>query len=243
MTASAPTQDDVIVSLVASEDDIASAFHITAATFGRQSQDGIWIATNPRWETSAGKAEGIARFVSRWKSTTTDNKGRPNTLFLKASIEGKIVGFAIWQQASFVPGHGDPPTDDLGGKDALEALHPGNETEQRFTRQIFASLVKRRLVYVKEKEKATPPAIFVLDLCAVDPDFQRRGIAGKLVQFGLDEARKRGLEATTEASSMGRGVYERMGFWAEGEVNYTVDEEFAGRVKPANVFMRTGKHT
>ncbi|KAF2709273.1 hypothetical protein K504DRAFT_467250 [Pleomassaria siparia CBS 279.74] len=239
----ASTQEPVEISLITDPSDMTAVFAIGAASFGVQTTDAIWNATNPRWETSEGAAEGVARFVSRFEGITKDKEGRPNTLFVKASTEGKVVGFAIWQQASFVPGHGDPPTDDLGGTDAVAALHPGDETEQRFASQIFASLVKRRLAYVKEQENSTNPAIFVLDICAVDPSFQRRGIAGKLVQFGLEEAKKRGLEATTEASNMGRGVYERVGFWADGDVHYTLDEEFAGRRRPSNVFMRTGKRT
>lgn len=80
-----------------------------------------------------------------------------------------------------------------------------------------------------------------LDMCAVDPVYQRKGIARELVQWGLDEARRRGgLEAITEASSMGRHVYEKMGFQAEGpDIEYAVDSEFESRKRPSNIFMRT----
>ena len=219
--------------------DFPTVFDTLTATFAHQTNDAIWKATNPRWSTPSGRAEGIQRWVTRWEARTNDAEGRPNTLFLKASVDGALAGFAVWQAASFVPGHGDAPTDDVD----VETLHPGDETEQRFARQIYASLVKRRIAYVREKEREVPPAVFLLDICAVDPAFQRRGIAGELVRFGLEEARRRGLEATTEASSMGRGVYERLGFWTEGEVHYDLDDEFSGRERPSNVFMRTGRHT
>jgi GNAT superfamily N-acetyltransferase len=82
--------------------------------------------------------------------------------------------------------------------------------------------------------------VLVLDLCAVDPAHQRKGIARALVQWGLDEAKRRGdLELILEASSMGRHVYAQMGFEAQGsDIDYLVDEEFASRSRPANLFMR-----
>jgi GNAT superfamily N-acetyltransferase len=237
---SSTAPNDVHVSVISDPKDLTGAFRVQCESFGKQTNDPIWVAINPCWDTPEGAAGGISRLNTRLQSITKDNQGRPNTLFLKATVDGEIAGFAIWQQASFVEGYGDPPTDDLGGKAAMELLHPGNETEQRFTTQIFASLMKRRIAYVHEKEKASTPATFVLDVCSVDARYQRRGIAGKLVQFGLDEAKKRGLEATTEASVMGRPVYEKLGFWGHGMVHFEMDDEFKGRDKPPNVFMTTG---
>ncbi|KAJ5670176.1 uncharacterized protein N7477_005539 [Penicillium maclennaniae] len=123
----------------------------------------------------------------------------------------------------------------------LEALYPGNEPEQRYLCQVMASLHRRRIEIIKEKATAVPPAVMVLDMCAVDPSYQRKGIARALVQWGLDEARRRdNLEAITEASSMGRHVYEKMGFQAEGpDIEYFVDDDFECRKGPPNVFMRT----
>lgn len=200
---------------------------------------------NPGWDTPEGQKSGAASLAKRLDSISTNKDGKPNTVMLKATLpveeEGssqrRIVGFAIWQQASFVEGYGDPPTDDVGSEVALD------ETEKRFAAQMFRSLWKRRIAYAKEKESADPPAIFVLDICAVDPAFQRRGIAGKLVEWGLEEAKRRGgLECTTEGSSMGRAVYMRLGFKDEGvgDIEYEVDEEFKSRDKPPNVFLRTG---
>lgn len=81
----------------------------------------------------------------------------------------------------------------------------------------------------------------MLDLCAVDPAFQRRGVASRLVEWGLQEAQRRGgLECLTEASVMGRLAYERLGFRPEGEIEYKVDEEFRTRSMPSNLYMRTG---
>ncbi|KAL4781094.1 hypothetical protein BJX76DRAFT_363873 [Aspergillus varians] len=230
-------------------------FDITASALGTQSSDGAWTAMNPAWETPNGRARGIQRLTTQWHSTTRDRNGDPNTIFLAATVLQKdpstgeavpvIVGAAIWIQASMVPGHGDPPATDLGEVMDLEALYPGDPAEQRYVRQVERSLHRRRGEVVKEVATSMPlaPSVMALDLCVVDPAFQRRGVATRLVEWGLEEARRRGgLEAVLEASRMGRHVYSRLGFVQEGgEIEYTVDEEFRGRDRPSNVFMRTGR--
>ena len=238
--------DNITVEPVSSAEDFNQIFYCVAEAFGRQAKDSVWIVMNPGWETPEGQKKGAAELNKRWQNIKTNKNGEPNTVFLKATLpdpqdssKSRIVGMAIWQQASFVDGHGDPPTDSVGA-DLAQTLGP---TEARFAAQMFKSLWKRRIAYTKEKVNADPPAIFVLDMCAVDPDFQRRGIAQKLVQWGLDEAKNRGnLECTTEASSMGRGAYRKLGFESEGpeDICYEVDEEFKSRDKPPNVFLRTG---
>jgi GNAT superfamily N-acetyltransferase len=245
-------QDTVHVEVIRDPQDLLRAFEIQCASFGAQAKDALWIAMNPGWDTLAGKKEGAARTIKRFQATTTNNAGQTNTIFLKATVSdadspiGRVMsGVAIWQQLSEVPGYGDPVEEDVGKSLGVAHLHPDNESEQRFLAQAFTSLHKRRFEVVKEKKEsnASPPATFVLDLCAVDPAFQRRGIAGKLVQFGLEEAQRRGgLEATTEASSMGRGVYQKLGFKAEGDgkdIEYVLDGEFRHRSTPPNVFLRT----
>ncbi|KAL3459132.1 hypothetical protein BJX64DRAFT_207458 [Aspergillus heterothallicus] len=253
-----PTPRTLRIEPITSASDFARFFDITALTFGHQIHDGIWAAFNPSWDTPAGREAGIARLVSRWYSTTRDRNGELNTVFLKAvvpgdangdSVQGKegeketIAGVAIWVQASNLPGYGDAPPTDLGAAMDLDALYPGNPGEQRYLRQIDASLHGRRAEVVAEIAGSDSPAVFVLDLCVVDPAFQRRGVAKGLVEWGLDEGKRRGgLEAVTEASAMGRHVYAGLGFVQEGgELECRVDEEFKGRSWPSNVFMRTGR--
>lgn len=230
------------------EADFASAFDCISRCFGEQVQDGVWTAMNPGWDTPKGKADGTARMVQRWQSTTRDKQGNPNTIFLKATAldphnpsRHVIAGVAIWAQLSMIKDLGDEPSTDVSTAMDLADLLPGNETEQRFLRQCFASFVSQRVEFLRAKAKTDSPSTFSLDLCVVDPSFQRRGIAVKLVQWGLEEARARGnLESTTEGSGMGRHVYAKIGFRPVKEVEYHVDDEFKHRKLPANVFMRTG---
>jgi len=239
----------VRIEAVDSPSDFAQIFYCVSEAFGRQSDDALWTTLNPDWNTPRGQREGAEQLIKRWQSVKLDKEGRPNTIFLKATLGDPedetvrtIVAMAIWQQTSFADGYGDPPSDDLG--EVLELLDP---TDARFASQMFRSFWKRRIEVTREKEHDHPPAIFVLDMCCVDPDHQRKGIAGKLAQWGLDEAKRRGnLECTTEASSMGRGVYMKLGFRPEGDgadIVYEVDDEFKSRDKPANLFLRTGGRT
>ncbi|KAI9151989.1 hypothetical protein HJFPF1_09207 [Paramyrothecium foliicola] len=239
---------DVLVELVDQPEDIVQGFECICATFGRQTHDGAWIANNPGWDTTEGSAQGAARMIARWRNASKNDNGQLNTVFLKATVPDAekssnrvVVGLAIWLQASIVPGYGDAPAEDLSAAVDLEAIYPGNKKEQRYLCQVDYGLHRQRIELVKKKANANPPAVMVLDLCVVDPAFQGRGIARKLVQWGLDEAVQRGgLEAITEASPMGRGVYAKMGFKQEGpEIDYGVDAEYAERDRPSNIFMRT----
>jgi len=230
------------VSLVDTDADIARAYDICAAAFGAQTGDGIWIATHPGWDTPEGREKAIAGLKSTLTDTTKNKNGDPNIVFLKADLDGSMVGFAIWRQLSALEGHGEPPVTEEQRLKDMKAKYPDNETESRYTYQLMASLQRQRTALAKQKAATDQPALYALDICAVDPAFQGKGVAKKLVQWGVDEAKRRGdLELITEGSSMGRWVYQKFGFAQEGpEIVYEVDEEFRGRKRPSNIFMRTG---
>ncbi|KAK2612772.1 hypothetical protein QQS21_001224 [Conoideocrella luteorostrata] len=244
---------DIQIEVVESEEDIAGAFDVSCKAFGQQIRDGIWIPMNPGWDTPEGRSQGAARMIGRWNATTRDHLARPNAIFVKATAphdvrsnenqpSRKIVGIAIWLQASVVSGHGDPPTEDWSKALNMEKLHPGNKPEQQYLCDVMSSLSRQRIELVKKKAHVEPPSVMILDLCAVDPAYQGKGIGKQLAQWGIDEAKRRGgLECITEASVMGRRVYEKLGFRQEGpEIEYLVDKQWADRVRPSNIFMRTG---
>ncbi|RBR26613.1 uncharacterized protein FIESC28_00610 [Fusarium coffeatum] len=232
--------EDIRIEPITNPDDFEGAFEAVANAFGRQTNDAIWIAFNPGWDTPEGAKAGAQRLADQFKSVTQNRDGKPNTVFVKATVNNTIAGMATWHQASVVEGWGDAPGDLTKGS-FLEDLYPGNKTEQKFLVQADKSLFSRRREIIKEKASAEKPAVFAMDLCAVDPKFQRRGLARKLVQWGLDEAVRRGdLECITEGSSMGRLVYLQMGFKADSETVYEMDEEFKDREMPSNVVLRTG---
>lgn len=63
-----------------------------------------------------------------------------------------------------------------------------------------------------------------LQMLAVHPDYQRRGIATELVQKGLSDLVDRAeQEAYVEASPAGKRVYEKCGFVEEGSLSMMAD--------------------
>jgi GNAT superfamily N-acetyltransferase len=243
----AAQNDDVVIAPFETEQDFKQGQYCLSEAFGRQAKDALWRLMTPGWDTEEGQAKQAQIKMKRWQSITTNKDGQPNALYLKATLpdpdnqgERRVVGMAIWKQLSFVEGYGDPFSSDMSA-----ALTEYDEQKRRFATQMFNSLWKRRIAYMREVQESgrNPPAIFVLDICAVDPAYQRRGIAAKLVEAGLAEAKKRGnLECTTEGSAMGRAVYRKLGFKDEGtgDIPWEVDEEFETWDKPPNVFLRTG---
>ncbi|EFQ33779.1 acetyltransferase [Colletotrichum graminicola] len=244
------TISDVQIEVISQPEDFTQVAEVVSNAFGHQVHDGVFISMNPGWDTPEGQAKQASSMAKRHGSVTKNNKGEPNTIFLKATLPSPdqsgqrvTVGMAIWVQLSAVDGHGDPLPKDLIKELNLEAVFPGNEAEQRYAAACMASLHKRREEVIREKTTSDKPAAYVLEMCAVDPKFQGKGIAKKLVQWGLEEAKRRGeLEVLLEASTMGRHVYSKLGFKQDGpEIEYEVDEQFAHRDRPSNIFMRTGE--
>lgn len=229
------------VSLVENDADIARAYDICAAAFGVQTTDGIWIGTHPGWDTPEGREKHIAGLKSTLSKATKNQSGDSNVVFLKSELDGQMAGFAIWTQLSAVEGHGQAPVTEEQRLKDMQAKFPGNERESRYVFQLMSSLQRQRTALATQKASTDQPSLYVLDICAVDPVFQGKGVAKHLVQWGVDEAKRRGdLELITEGSSMGRGVYQKFGFAQEGpEIAYEVDEEFKERKRPSNIFMRT----
>src|SRR3954471_3501771 len=98
----------VIITPVETEKDLIQANYCVSEAFGRQTRDGVWMLMNPGWDTEIGQALNAQNLIKRWKSTTTNKDGKPNTIFLKATVddaerdaERKVVGMAIWTQLSY----------------------------------------------------------------------------------------------------------------------------------------------
>lgn len=255
--------DPITVSPITDPSDFSAAYDITAAAFGRQTNDAVWQALKPDWDQPLARANLIARDIKGFEASLlptakSPRTGLPNRVYLKATYTdpatgvSTIAGVAIWSQLSFVEGWGEPPNPELPGADdglLVAELQPDEATAQRkiaLAKQVFASLMTLRTELIREiaeTKKETTPAVFALDLCAVHPDFQKRGLASRLVQWGIDDARenREGIEPVLEASVMGRSVYKRLGFQGVAEAVYLVDEDvLEGKVLPSNLFMRMG---
>lgn len=253
------TKDEVTISEIIEKSDFAATYDIACQCFGVQSPDALHAAFNPAWQTPEGRQKGIDRTANRLDKISLDKHGRPNSIFLKATVPNpdpttkndsidkngrKIVGFAYWSQVSCVEGYGDAPKDDFVEMLDLRTLHAGDPGMQAFLSQALMSLTRARHQLAKEKVNATSCAIMGLDLICVDPKFQGLGIGAKLVNWGLEEAKKRGdLECVLEGSTARRGLYKKLGFvQVGGEIGYedVEDKDYVKGLKlPSNVFMRT----
>ncbi len=231
-------------------DEAAEAFGPMCEAFGLQTQDTIFIGTCPGWDTPLGRQKGAERLGARFTKATTNLAGKPNTVFLLATVADPasgarvVAGMAVWEQCSSVPSHGDFPTEDEGADMGIADIYPDDVVQQKYWTAIMSAMHKQRWEVARSKAGTeSPPAIMALDICAVDPRFQGHGIGKKLVEWGLEEAKARGdLEAVTEASVMGRRVYLKLGFEQEGgDIEYNVDASLSSLPLPSNVFLRTRK--
>ncbi|ATY62195.1 Acyl-N-acyltransferase [Cordyceps militaris] len=239
---------DLQLHVAKSADEASQAFGPMCQAFGVQTQDTIFIGTSPGWDTPVGRQRCAARLGARFANTTTNLAGKPNTVFLLATTAADpgastgdrvVAGMAVWEQCSSVPGHGNVPTEGAGMAD----VYPDDPAQQQYWTAILRAMHSRRWEVARSKAAECPPAVMALDICAVDPRFQGRGIGQKLVEWGLQEAKARGdLEAVTEASVMGRRVYLKLGFEQEGgDIEYNVDASLSSLPLPSNVFLRTRK--
>lgn len=241
-------QDNIQVSVMTDVADVSGALEVTCKCFGEQVPDAILEALNPSWSTPDGRERALQRWTKRFNAPRNYTAaGDPTKTLLKAVANDsngnqKIVGYAVWIQLSAVEGFGERPMLNPREEMNLEDLYPGDPSEQEYLAVLMENLNRQKNELVEKQRSASPPAIMALDLCVVHPEFQRRGIATKLVQWGLDEAKRRGgLVCCMEASTMGRPVYGKLGFKQEGlEIDYKVnDAKFAKIGMPSNIFMRT----
>ena len=69
-------------------------------------------------------------------------------------------------------------------------------------------------------------------MISVNPLYQRKGVGSLLMQWGCDEADRRGLESYILASPAGVQLYRRFGFKTVGEV-YTHGVNFTSMLRRA----------
>jgi GNAT superfamily N-acetyltransferase len=234
-----PAKKDVRVQEVDSEDDMAGFYDVARSSFGLQTKDAFWLAMNSGYDTPEGFAANVEKQAKRWRST----HGKGFTYFVKAVVTDedgveRIGGATIWTEYST---DRNPPAEALDEVMDLEASFPGDETRQRYLRQLFRSFRRRRLEVIKEAGKHGR-SIMVLDVCCVRPEYQGMGLARRMVQWGLDLAATRGpdgkgLECFTEASDYGRPVYLKMGFETDSELTYDLDPEFQSLPRAAGTHL------
>jgi GNAT superfamily N-acetyltransferase len=139
----------------------------------------------------------------------------PQFVYVCALIDKKIVGFALWRVPLSSRSQRETSLQKMYRKtiqfaDCMEDwVFPA--TWRRETRCIaYRSRVKQ--CEDKYLGKGEADEAWRLWTLAVDPSYQRRGIGGLLVDWGLNQARAKGAKAYTDASPFGKGLYLKKGF-------------------------------
>ncbi|KAI1178409.1 hypothetical protein F4777DRAFT_537602 [Nemania sp. FL0916] len=218
--------NDIYVSLIADE-EIDSCFKILSKSFGH---DAPFVDIYfPNHDTANGQIQGSNRLTA-WKHASQDST------FLKAvtSVPGvpgdeqRIIGFAVWTHMKEIP------PQKLEDAEDAEEVWP-DPSDRKFMAGLWQDYVKSRTQAVTNSHGK---GIYVLELLAVHPDYQRMGAGTALVTWGIQASDKLQVEAVVEGTPAGRRIYEKCGMSAEiEEMRFDPGEEFSQRKKPKLVFM------
>lgn len=210
-----PPANMTIQVLEAEDGDYPRIFEVSSRSFDRNEH--LWDVLYPEHWTPAGRAKG----AERMRETNATDKF---TTYLKAvEVEtGTIVGMAKWN----VFDHEMPPDPaDQSETQQVKQNHWHSEDEQQYAEAMIAKFVERRNAALK----ASNGHLVGLDILAIDPDHQRKGVGGALVAWGTKKADEMGCEAVVESSVPGRGLYEKNGFvWLE-DVSFEAADRWPGR--------------
>lgn len=192
------------------DEDMYRLFEIASMAFGTSQP--FWNATWPDHLTHSGRETGARRFRDTKNSD-------PFAKYMKAidNVSGRIVGVGKW--STFLDRVPDPP--DSKNNNSEENVDEAKEYQRYLATQFFA---ERRDAIAMSKGN-----IVCIDLLAVDPSYQRRGVASALVARATDKADELRLQSVVESSAAGQGVYERHGFILTKKVQIHVPPRWSHR--------------
>ncbi|CAK3896487.1 GNAT family acetyltransferase like [Lecanosticta acicola] len=211
------------VHVVPAEDtDMDRIFELACLAFGRD--DHMWNAMWPKHWTEKGRKDGAERMRH---SKNTD----PNTVYLKAVnlTSGEIMGMAKW---NFYVNGASPPSAEVS------AHYWDDPRGKEYFDKVLPLFVARR----NEAVQRTGGNVVSLDILAIDPAHQRKGVGDALVKWGVKKADELGLESVVESSPFGRGLYAKNGFVFQEDCKLEVPE-FPDHPPPEFAWMTRPKQT
>ncbi|PSN64134.1 hypothetical protein BS50DRAFT_648038 [Corynespora cassiicola Philippines] len=173
-------------------EDLLRCFQIISLAFSHA--HAYVEAVFPNHDTPNGQADGAERLLAASKL--------PQVRLCKAvdTSTGIIAGFAKWDiYDGIVP--------DVGPK-SLQGNYWKDKDEKDYADYIFWEFTRRRWDAVKKSNGH----IVSLDIMCFDPAYHRKGFGSLLMEYGVGEADRLGVDAVVEASRMGRYLYEEFGF-------------------------------
>ncbi|KAI0432002.1 hypothetical protein F5Y09DRAFT_303209 [Xylaria sp. FL1042] len=212
---------------VLDDEDIPTCFRIVSESFGH---DAPFVDTYfPNHDTSTGRVQGSDRLMA-WKHTSEDS------VFLKAvksvggdvTMQEQIIGLAVWTHMK------DIPPQNLEDAERVEEVWP-DINDRKFMATLWKDYVKPRSQAVRD---SGGNGVYVLELLAVHPDYQRLGAGTALVTWGIEASDEAQVKAVVEGTPVGSRLYEKCGFSVEiEEMLFDTGNEFTERTKPKLIFM------
>ncbi|KAH9901901.1 hypothetical protein F4778DRAFT_781784 [Xylariomycetidae sp. FL2044] len=240
------TKPKISILQISDDSDIPATFGVLSRAFGH---DAPFVDIYfPAHDTSPGQAQGVKRLTA-WKRGSA-----ASTTFLKAVVVARsssssssssgseendeeehvvVVGLAVWTHMTEAP-----PADLVraeGSADVVREVWPDEGGDREFMARLWREYVVPR---TRAIAGSGGKGVYVLELLAVDPEYQGKGAGTALVEWGTGAADRQGIKSIVEATPAGRRVYEKCGLRAEiEEMQFDVGDEFSERTKPKLVFM------
>ncbi|KAK3674709.1 hypothetical protein LTR78_005431 [Recurvomyces mirabilis] len=210
-----------VQALEAEDADMDRIFEIASLAFDHN--EPLWDVFWPQhWE-----AEGRKKGAERMRETRNTDA---HTKYIKAvdTETGVIMGMSKWSI------YANNTLPDMGEIKYIKNFWKDDE-ELAFATAMTGLFVEERNAAIK----ASGGNLVSLDILAIDPKYQRRGVGGKLVEWGTDKADELGVEAVVESSVFGKGLYEKHGYLFKNDCVVSVPGprehikgEFAWLVRP-----------
>ncbi|KAL4978841.1 acyl-CoA N-acyltransferase [Aspergillus desertorum] len=194
-------------------------FLITDIRDAIQVSDLAFAALNRLLYTSNLSQKSIETMAAQ-RESSFDSEPHVKTFKAVDSATGKLVGLARW--AAYAEGQAV----EKSIEEIVEARLASDIPERRdeVARDMYTAIQvgKRELLGVgplDSNEKGIMLQKRVdLDALFVHPDYQGKGIAKRLLAWGIEEAERLGADVYLEATEAGRPVYEKTGFQTIKEV-------------------------
>ncbi|KAI1076554.1 hypothetical protein F5B20DRAFT_320491 [Whalleya microplaca] len=208
-----------------SDEEMPTCFQVLSKSFGH---DAPFVDIYfPDHDTPSGQVQGSKRLTT-WKQTSKDSEFLKAVTRASQGDEERIIGLAIWTYMR------ETPPAELEQAENVKEVWP-DQGDREFMTRLWRDYVVPRTQAIKD---SGGKGVYVLELLAVHPDYQRLGAGTALVKWGTNAADEQGLKAIVEGTPVARRLYEQCGLRAEiEEMRFDVGEEFIGRKKPKLVFM------
>ncbi|TKA80651.1 hypothetical protein B0A55_01876 [Friedmanniomyces simplex] len=179
--------------LEAVDADMERIFEICSLAFAREEH--FWDVFWPKHWEEAGRKQGAERMR---ETRRTD----PTTKYMKAvdSETGTIMGMAKWNIFD------KKNSDSVTPKAIANYWDQGDDLA--YSTAISELFIKERNDAIREHGGN----LVSLDICTIDPKYQRKGVGGELVKWGTQRADEMGVAAVVESSVYGKGLYEKHGY-------------------------------